>query len=73
VEVALWDDEAGSLVYSFGVTGDTPQQALLALDQFDPCAYLPRGHLQPNDLPEIRLRYDERARRFREEAQQYFA
>jgi hypothetical protein len=73
LEVALWDEEAGSLIYSFGTTGDTLPEALAALDQFDPCAYLPRGHLQPNDLPEIRTRYDERARRFRDEALQFFA
>jgi hypothetical protein len=73
LEVALWDEEARSLIYSFTTTADTPPQALAALDQFDPCAYLPRGHLQPHDLPEIRTRYDERARRFRDEALEFFA
>lgn len=73
VEVAVWDEEAGSMVYSHATVADAPANALAALDQFDPCAYLPRGHLQPHDLPEIRTRYDERARRFRDEALKYFA
>ena len=72
LEVVVWDDEAGTLIYTFARTADTPAKALAALDQFDPCAYLPRGHLQPHDLPEIRARYDERARRFRDEALQFF-
>jgi hypothetical protein len=73
IEVALWDEEAGQLGYSFATTADTPAAALAVLDQFDPCAYLPQGHLQPNDLPEVRARYDERAKRFREEALQFFS
>jgi hypothetical protein len=73
LEVVLWDDEAGTLIYTLATTADTPGGALAALDQFDPCAYLPRGHLQPHDLPEIRTRYDERARRFRDEARQFFS
>jgi hypothetical protein len=73
VEVALWDEETGQLAYSFAATADTPDAALAVLDQFDPCAYLPQGHLQPHDLPEVRTRYDERARLFREEALQYFS
>ena len=72
VEVALWDQETGSLTYSHTTTAASAAEALTALDQFDPCAYVPRGHLQPDDLPDIRTRYDERARRFREEALQYF-
>ena len=73
LEVVLWDEETGELIYSFARAADTPAGALAMLDQFDPCAYLPRGHLQPHDLPEVRTRYDERARRFRQEALEFFA
>jgi len=72
VEISLWDEETGQLAYSFATTAATPAAALDVLDQFDPCAYLPQGHLQPHDLPEVRTRYDERAKRFREEALQLF-
>jgi hypothetical protein len=72
LEVTLWDEESGEMIYSYAATEDSPAKALALLDQFDVCAYLPRGHLQPNDLPEIRTRYDERARRFRKEAAEYF-
>ena len=60
------------MIYSFASAEDSPARALALLDQFDICAYLPRGHLQPHDLPEIRRRYDERARRFRTEAMEFF-
>jgi hypothetical protein len=73
LEVVLSDEEAKSQIYSFAVTADSPEVALSALDQFDPCAYLPRGRLQDHDLHEIRTRYDERARRFRDEALQFFS
>lgn len=73
LDVTLWDEETGQLVYSFATTAETTAEALAALDQFDPCAYLPQGHLQPHDLPEVRTRYDERAKRFREEALQFFS
>jgi hypothetical protein len=72
VEVSLWDEETGELIYTFAKAADTPAEALAMLDQFDPCAYLPQGHLQPHDLPEIRSRHDERARRFRDESLAYF-
>jgi hypothetical protein len=73
MEVAISDEESGSQVFALTITSDTPARAMAILDQFDPCAYLPQGHLQPHDLPEIRARYDERARRFRNEALQHFA
>jgi hypothetical protein len=73
LEVTLWDEETGELIYSFSSQAEYPVEALKLLDQFDPCSYLPRGHMQPNDLPDIRARYDERARRFREEALEFFA
>ncbi len=72
IEILIHDDEAGAEVYALTATADTPTEALAILNQFDPCAYLPQGHLQPQDLPEIRKRYDERARRFRDEALQRF-
>src|SRR5688500_5568354 len=65
LEVTLWDEETGELIYSFASRAESPGEALKLLDQFDPCAYLPRGHMQPHNLPEIRARHDERARRFR--------
>jgi hypothetical protein len=73
LEVTIWDEETGELIYTFASTGDTPAEALALLDQFDPCAYLPRGHMQPHDLPEIRARHDERSRRFRTEALAFFS
>ena len=72
LEVTLWDEETGELIYSFASRAESPGEALKLLDQFDPCAYLPRGHMQPHNLPEIRARHDERARRFREEAIEFF-
>jgi hypothetical protein len=72
VEVSIWDEETGELIYAFASTADTPANALAVLDQFDPCAYLPHGHMQAHDLPEIRTRYDERLRRFRSEALAFF-
>jgi hypothetical protein len=73
LEVTLWDEETGELIYSFASQADTPAEALKLLDQFDPCAYLPTGHMQPHNLPEIRARHDERARRFRAEALEFFS
>jgi hypothetical protein len=72
LEVTLWDEETGELIYSFASRAESPGEALKLLDQFDPCAYLPRGHMQPHNLPEIRSRHDERARRFRKEAIEFF-
>jgi len=72
LEVTLWDEESGEMIYSFASAEDSAAKALALLDQFDVCAYLPQGHLQPHDLPEIRTRYDERARRFRTEAVEFF-
>lgn len=72
LEVTLWDQETGELIYTFASSADTPVKALALLDQFDPCAYLPRGHMQPHDASDIRSRHDERARRFRKEALEFF-
>jgi hypothetical protein len=70
--VTLWDQQTGELVYTFASSADTPADALALLDQFDPCAYLPRGHMQLHDPSDIRTRHDERARRFRTEALEFF-
>ncbi|MEX2139561.1 MAG: hypothetical protein WD894_09890 [Pirellulales bacterium] len=73
LEVTLWDEQTGELIYTFASPAETPAKALALLDQFDPCAYLPRGHMQTQDPSDIRTRHDERARRFRKEALEFFA
>ena len=72
LEVTLWDEQTGELIYTLANRKETPAQALALLDQFDPCAYLPCGHMQSHEPSDIRTRHDERARRFRNEALEFF-
>jgi hypothetical protein len=72
VEVALTDTESERVIYAFAKEAPTPAEAIAYLDQFDPTAYLEIGHMQPHDLADLRNRYDERARRFRNEAIAFF-
>lgn len=72
LEVVMWDEQLGTAVYAFAQKADTPADAIRLLDQLDPLTYLPLGTMQRHDVEAIRTRYDERARRFREEALAFF-
>ena len=73
LEVTLWDEETGELIYSFASRAESPGQALKLLDQFDPCGV---SCLEVTCSPIIFQRFapgpDERARRFRDEAIEFF-
>jgi hypothetical protein len=72
LEVVMWDEQFGTAVYAFAQKADNPGDAIRLLDQLDPLTYLPLGTMQPHDVVAIRTRYDERARRFRDQALEYF-